>query len=307
MPLIFSRNDITKMRVDAIVNAANTNLQAGGGVCGAIFRAAGLLKLQHACNKLAPIKTGEAVITPGFEAIAKFIIHTAGPIYQSGNSEQETLLYNCYYNSLKIAKQNRLKSIAFPLISAGIYGYPPYEVIEIAVKAISDFIGSDFGNDMFVYLVIFDNQALNKFQPQIAEISDFIDKSFVRDTNKRGINNSKKSGFYDLFFDYMIKNNQQSSDIYKKSNLETKLFTQIVSNKNFNPDKNTILALSIAMQLDYDDTVKMLETQGYSFDNNSKADIITEYYIKHHNQNYNIYHLNCLLFDFKQIQLGQNV
>ncbi len=139
MTLKFLNADITTLKVDAIVNAANTQLLAGGGVCGAIFRAAGYRELQAACNKLAPIQTGEAVITPGFNLPAKFIIHTAGPIYQGGQFGEENLLRNCYINSLKLAAENNLKSIAFPLISSGIYGYPPSDALKVAVRAIKDF------------------------------------------------------------------------------------------------------------------------------------------------------------------------
>ena len=141
MTLKFLNADITTLKVDAIVNAANTNLLAGGGVCGAIFRAAGYRELQAACNKLAPIQTGAAVITPGFNLPAKFIIHTAGPIYQGGQFGEENLLRNCYANSLKLAAENNLKSIAFPLISSGIYGYPPADALKVAVHAIKDFSG----------------------------------------------------------------------------------------------------------------------------------------------------------------------
>ena len=141
MTLKFLNADITTLKVDAIVNAANTNLLAGGGVCGAIFRAAGYRELQAACNKLAPIQTGEAVITPGFNLPAKFIIHTAGPIYQGGQFGEENLLRNCYANSLKLAAEKNLKSIAFPLISSGIYGYPPADALKVAVSAIKDFNG----------------------------------------------------------------------------------------------------------------------------------------------------------------------
>ncbi len=140
MALKILQADITTLKVDAIVNAANTELLAGGGVCGAIFRAAGYRKLQAACNKLAPIQTGEAVITPGFNLPAKFIIHTAGPIWQGGNFGEEKLLRACYINSLKLAVEHDLKTIAFPLISSGIYGYPSLAAIEVAFRAINDFL-----------------------------------------------------------------------------------------------------------------------------------------------------------------------
>ena len=156
MTLKFLRTDITTLKVDAIVNAANTNLLAGGGVCGAIFRAAGYRELQAACDKLAPIQTGEAVITSGFNLPAKFIIHTAGPIYRGGQFDEENLLRSCYVNSLQLAAENNLHSVAFPLISSGIYGYPPADALKVAVRAIKDFSG-----DMEVTLTLLDKSLLD--------------------------------------------------------------------------------------------------------------------------------------------------
>ncbi|MGI6348897.1 MAG: macro domain-containing protein [Eubacteriaceae bacterium] len=152
MPFFKVQNDITKMETDAIVNAANRRLRVGGGVCGAIFRAAGVEKLQAACNGLGPIETGQAVITDGFHLPAKYIIHTAGPIYQGGTHGEEALLRACYMNSLELAKEHGCKSIAFPLISSGIYGYPKEEALRVAEEAIGDFLTS---NEMDVYLVLF--------------------------------------------------------------------------------------------------------------------------------------------------------
>jgi O-acetyl-ADP-ribose deacetylase (regulator of RNase III) len=145
--------DITKQKTDAIVNAANTSLRAGGGVCGAIFAAAGAKNLQAACKKLAPIKTSEAVITPGFDLPAKYIIHAAGPIYRGGGHGEEKLLRDTYTNALKCAVENGCKSVAFPLISSGIYGYPNDEALKIAKSAIQDFITD---HDIDVTLVLYD-------------------------------------------------------------------------------------------------------------------------------------------------------
>ena len=150
--------DITKLDVDAIVNAANTSLQRGGGVCGAIFKAAGAEKLEEACNKLAPIPTGEAVITDGFDLKARYIIHTAGPVYNRANPKKsEELLAKSYKNSLKLAKEYELQSLAFPLISAGIYGYPKREALAIAQNIIEDFLNN---NEMDIYLTILDEELL---------------------------------------------------------------------------------------------------------------------------------------------------
>jgi O-acetyl-ADP-ribose deacetylase (regulator of RNase III) len=132
MPFHIVRQDITKMKADAIVNAANTTLEMGGGVCGAIFKAAGASELQAACKKLAPIQTGDAVITPGFGLPAKFVVHTAGLVYRGGKNGKEEQLRLCYINSLKRAVENKCESIAFPLISSGIYGYPKDEALRVA-------------------------------------------------------------------------------------------------------------------------------------------------------------------------------
>lgn len=151
--------DITQMQVDAIVNAANTDLAMGGGVCGAIFRAAGPLLLEKACQEISPIETGQAVITPGFGLKAKYIIHTAGPIYDPSKVEQaRNDLESSYRNSLELAKDKGVLSIAFPLISAGIYGYPKSQAFEIAKKSIESFLES---NDMDVFLTIVDRDLLD--------------------------------------------------------------------------------------------------------------------------------------------------
>jgi len=152
MPLHIIHDDITTMKSDAIVNAANTGLRMGGGVCGAIFKAAGIEELTRACAPLAPIKTGEAVITAGFALNASFIIHTAGPVYRDGRSGEEELLAACYHNSLALATEHTLSSIAFPLISSGIYGYPKDEALAVATDAITAFLREE---TMEVYLVLY--------------------------------------------------------------------------------------------------------------------------------------------------------
>lgn len=151
--------DITKLDVDAIVNAANTSLQMGGGVCGAIFRAAGADQLRKACDMIGPIKTGQAVMTDGYNLKAKHIIHTAGPVFDSKHPEKsKELLENSYKNSLNLARKHNFKSIAFPLISAGIYGYPKKEAFDIARNTINKFL---IDNDTDVYLTIIDKDLLD--------------------------------------------------------------------------------------------------------------------------------------------------
>lgn len=156
MPLKIIRNDITKMSVDAIVNAANTELKMGGGVCGAIFSGAGAEKLQEQCNSIGKCNVGEAVITRGYSLLARYIIHSVGPIWEGGSVEEAHLLHNCYTNSLTLALKYDCKSIAFPLISSGIYGYPKDQALQTAISAIGEFL---LKHEMTVYLVVYDKKA----------------------------------------------------------------------------------------------------------------------------------------------------
>ncbi len=146
------RADITKLSVDAIVNAANSELRPGGGVCGAIFAAGDFIKLESACREIGHCNPGNAVITAGFGLPAKYVIHAVGPIWQGGSQNEAVLLKNCYINALTLAEKYNCKSIAFPLISSGIYGYPKEEAMHIAEQAIQEFLQN---HDMEVYLTLF--------------------------------------------------------------------------------------------------------------------------------------------------------
>lgn len=133
------RSDITLLETDAIVNAANNHLSAGGGVCGAIFSAAGYSELKAACDEIGFCNTGSAVVTPAFSLNAKYIVHAVGPIWRGGDQDEDKLLYSAYYSSLTAAAEKGCRSIAFPLVSAGIYGYPSEEAWRIALTACRDF------------------------------------------------------------------------------------------------------------------------------------------------------------------------
>lgn len=193
MPFTIVRQDITKMKVDAIVNAANTELSMGGGVCGAVFHAAGAKELQEACDKKAPIKTGDAVITPGFKLPAKFVIHAAGPVYNHSDKKQSAnLLSSAYINSLKLAVQNKCESIAFPLISSGIYGYPKAEALQVATAAITKFLEK---NDIDVYLAVFDKAAFMVSEHLMGEVASYIDEHYIdtHDFRRRKLLDVEKS------------------------------------------------------------------------------------------------------------------
>ena len=153
------KKGITKLDVDVIVNAANKHLQAGGGVCGAVFRDAGYSELQKACDKIGFCHTGGAVITPGFNLKAKYIIHAVGPVWEGGNADEPKKLYSCYKKSLELAKENSCHSIAFPLISSGIFGYPKDKAWRKALQACLDFISENEDYDIDIYFAVLDDSA----------------------------------------------------------------------------------------------------------------------------------------------------
>lgn len=335
MPFSIIRQDITKMKVDAIVNAANTDLAMGGGVCGAIFKEAGASSLQAACEKLAPIHTGDAVITPGFRLLTKFIIHTAGPVYRGGDSGEEEQLRSCYLNSLKRAVENKCESIAFPLISSGIYGYPKDKALRIATATIHDFLEE---HDLEVYLVVFDKTAFAISEKLLGEVESYIDEHYVTehifrrrellDVEREGLDEAdlisynapapmqaltSGAGIDDLignldepFSELLLRlidaKGKTDVEVYKRANLDRKLFSKIRTGKGYMPSKRTAVALAVALELSIDETDDLLERAGYVLSRSQKFDVIVEYFIV--NKKYNIFEINEVLFKYDQPLLG---
>lgn len=341
MPFTIVRQDITKMQVDAIVNAANTDLQMGGGVCGAIFKAAGAAQLQAACDKLAPIKTGEAVITSGFDLPAKFVIHAAGPVYRYQNAEQsEKLLRSAYMESLRLAIENNCESIAFPLISSGIYGYPKDEALQVATAAIQDFL---INNDIDITLVVFDKSAFTVSRELLGAVESYIDEHYVDthqikrrkllDVERKAISEADERanifneplleemlapigapaplddlvGNLDEPFSQMLlrlidAKGMTDVEVYKRANLDRKLFSKIRSNKGYMPSKRTAIALAVALKLSLDETDDLLERAGYALSHAVKFDVIVEYFIA--NGKYDVFAINEVLFEYDQPLLG---
>ncbi len=341
MPFKIVRNDITKMLVDVVVNAANTSLKKGGGVCGAIFEAAGAEELQAECDRVGGCKTGDAVLTKGYKLPAKYIIHTAGPIWEDGKHKEEELLRSCYQKSLEIAKDKGCESIAFPLISSGIYGYPKEEALKVAISTIQGFISHD---EMMVYLVVFDKKAFTLSGKLFSDIEKFIDDHYVDEHQfaRDGSNiynnysmkedklESKKSLAEETWdiFDASIQNTENLEKIffkfdesfsemllriidekkmtdvqaYKKANIDRKLFSKIRSKKDYTPSKITAIAFAIALELDKDDCDKLLEKAGYALSHCNKFDLIIEYFIE--KKIYDVFLINETLFTFDQVLLG---
>jgi O-acetyl-ADP-ribose deacetylase (regulator of RNase III) len=339
MPFSIVRQDFTQMKVDAIVNAANTSLHRGGGVCGAIFRAAGTDELQAACDPLAPIQTGEAVITPGFKLPAKYIIHTAGPVYRDGLQGEETKLQACYLNSLKLATQTKCKSIAFPLISSGIYGYPKAEALRVANEVIQKYLAN---HDLSVYLAVFDKEAFTVSEKLLGDVKSYIDEHYVDqrsdlqyDRNRRNLENfdicyriapssdrtseadvevSKPTFVLDELVVHLDEpfsttllrlidaKGKNDVDVYKKANLDRKLFSKIRTGKYYIPSKRTVVALAVALELSRDEADVLLACAGYALSRSQKFDVIVEYFIV--NQQYDIFAINEVLFRYDQPLLG---
>ena len=380
MPLYFLNQDITLMKTDAIVNAANTELEMGGGVCGAIFRTAGPEEMRRACAKLAPIATGKAVITPGFNLPARFVIHTAGPVYHRLRARScREQLRSCYLNSLALAEASGCRSIAFPLISSGIYGYPREEALQVAEDSIREFLDT---HEMDVYLLLLDKNAadpelkarvqayldslLPDEAPSPAHLQQMLEsyrsenvsppsyapqysmpqsampsvppkkakyrgkvepgKEFAKaadDLHRRSGDtvygmDAEAPAPQAIGLEHMIADLDESFsqtllrlidakgrsdvDVYKRANLDRKLFSKIRTGKGYMPSKRTALALAISLELDLKETNDLLGRAGYALSHSQKFDVIVEYFIL--NKIYNLFLINDTLFQYDQPLLG---
>ena len=333
MPLIIVRNDITKMAVDAIVNAANPSLLGGGGVDGAIHRAAGPGLLKE-CMSLNGCETGQAKITKGYLLPAKYIIHTVGPVYRDGKHGEEELLSTCYTNSLNLAKAHNLETVAFPLISSGVYGYPKAQALKVAIDAITRFL---IENDMTVYMVVFSKDAFEITGKLFQDVKAFIDDVYAdehtdyakefqrrRFTAPQLVNASvlkpemrpapsKEASLNDMLdeidesFSEMLlrkidEKQMTDAECYKKANIDRRLFNKIKNNPEYKPGKQTVLAFAIALELTLSETKEMLMKAGFALSRSNKADIVVEYCIT--TKNYNIIEINQVLFKLDLQPLG---
>ncbi len=339
MPLFIVNEDITKMKVDAIVNAANTSLLGGGGVDGAIHAAAGK-KLLEECRALNGCDVGMAKITKGYKLPAKQVIHTVGPIWRGGKYGEPELLQSCYLQSLRIAVENGIETIAFPLISSGVYGYPKDKALEVAISTISDFLEDHY---LTAYIVIYNKSDYKIGTELLNDIALFISEKQCKPglckretaferckgmphsfaTSKsidsapcymdmescievpEELNNKIKErdeGFSQALLRLIDQKGLTDAQCYKKANIDRKLFSKIRSTANYRPKKNTVIAFAIALELTLSETEDLLKKAGYALSHSNATDIIIEYFIE--KRIYNIFTINEVLFAFDQSLLG---
>ena len=329
MPLEIVRNDITKMKVDAIVNAANETLLGGGGVDGCIHRAAGP-ELLAECRTLGGCKTGDAKITKAYRLPCQYVIHTVGPVWNGGKCGEREQLASCYRTSLALAKEHCCETVAFPLISSGIFGYPKDQALRVAVDTIGEFL---LHNDMTVYIVIFSRTAYQIGSKLFADIAEYVDDHYVdahtdsrRDRLRRmsvlegralsagaaaapmavgGLDSllaHLDAGFSETLLKLIDRSGKKDSEIYKKANVDRKLFSKIRNNPDYKPSKATAIAFAIALELNLDETRDLVARAGYALSASSKFDVIIEYFIMQ--RDYDIFKINEALFAFDQSLLG---
>lgn len=340
MPFEIVRNDITRMRVDAIVNAANKSLLGGGGVDGAIHRAAGP-KLLEECRGLNGCETGEAKLTRGYNLPARYVIHTVGPIWHGGAYGERQLLAACYRNALVLAQAHGLESVAFPLISAGAYGYPGDQAMAVAVEVITGFL---LDHDMTVYLVVFGRGAFQTGKKLFKDVQEYIDDVYA-ESHSQGNARARQmlwqadegaaleadramasrpcdavpepsaampdwnallkqtdEGFSEALLKLIDDRGLTDAQCYKRANVDRKLFSKIRSNPAYKPSKPTACAFAVALRLNLPETRALLDRAGFTLTHSSKFDIIVEYCILH--GVYDVHEINEVLFDYDMPLLG---
>lgn len=348
MPLSIVRNNITAMEVDAIVNTANPRPLIGDGVDTAVHMAAGP-ELLEARKKIGYIVRGQSAITQAFQLPAKYVIHTVGPIWQDGEQGEEAILRSCYDSALALAAEYECESVAFPLISAGTYGYPKDRALQTAIGAISAFLMNH--EDMTVYLVVFDRTAYALSEKLFSDVKSYIDENLVEEIRAAEYVTGRRRRWSKLLqglraepeqednricesvcleledipdFPYaekearsledllvqleesfsealvrMIKERgMKNSQVYTRANMTRQHFSKILKNEGYQPKKEAVLALAIALKLNLDETRDFLARAGYALTRSSKTDVIVQYFIE--TENYNIFELEQVLFQFTE-------
>ena len=332
MPFNIVENNIAHVEADAVVNAANTHLAEGTGVCGAIFSGAGREQMKQACANIGFCATGSSVVTPAFNLPAHWVIHAVGPIWQGGEHNEEAALRSCYQSIFKQVIDLEAKSVAFPLISTGVYGFPAELALDVVREETQQFLNNH--DDIQVTLVLFERSTLKVARNLSTELAEFIDENYVEDfakvVRRKAVLHSETAayraivsgadfekatpgqleelldnldaGFSETLLNIIDQKNLTDAEVYKRANLSRQLFSKIRNNPDYRPTKPTALALAMALELDVEDTCDLLERAGLTLSNTSKFDVIVRFFIE--NEMFDIYRLNEVLFTYDQPLVG---
>lgn len=332
MPLHIVRNDITKMHADAIVNTANYSPTIGGGTDTGIYMAAGpeLLKQRET---IGIIPVGESVITPAYRLTEtnhiKYIIHTSGTDWRGGNYGEEDILRSCYHTALTLAKENQCKSVAFPLLAAGSFGFPLDTALCIAEESIRAFLSE---NELYVYLVLFDTKAFRRAKELFGKyIDEHITDDHVEQQQWNEYLTNEKMGL-DISIMEMLKSlyskapldqriamrddvfavelerlMQQKGltapQVYKAAFMTSQAFNRIIRHPDSRPNKQTAIQLALALELSLDQTQRFIGRAGYTLNNTDISDIIVKYFIQ--NEHYDILDIDRVLVKYGQKRLSK--
>jgi O-acetyl-ADP-ribose deacetylase (regulator of RNase III)/DNA-binding phage protein len=326
------------VKVDAIVNTANPKPCIGSGTDSAVYAAAGAEALLEARKKIGDIAPGHAAYTEAFALDADYIIHTVGPAWIDGEHGERDILRSCYENSLSIAENLKCKSIAFPLIATGVYGFPKDEALNIALAEIGKFL---LTHEMKIILVVFDRKALELSEQLVGGIEQYIDEHSaqmlreaeygapISDIRRRRairqnepeadaapqceiveaaksldeVLNDAGETFQQRLFHLIDESGMDDVTVYKKANIDRKVFSRIRCKEDYKPKKKTALAFAIALNLDLEQTQDLLSRAELAFSPSNRFDLIVTYFIT--NKNYDIYEINAALFKYGQPILGE--
>ncbi|MBQ4253362.1 MAG: macro domain-containing protein [Erysipelotrichaceae bacterium] len=303
MPFKVIRDSIVNVKADAIVNSANPYPTYGRGIDEKIYLAAGKEELLKEREKIGVIKRGKAAYTKAFNLNARYIIHTVGPQWRGGSDNEISLLASCLQESLKLALELKCESIAFPLISTGIYGFPKQLAIKTFTAVIFDFL---MNNEMDITLVVYDDESFDISSKIFGRVENHFkapDAMFMMVTGgfQKAIN-VKETSFHDYLLQLIVESDLTNPAIYNGANITKQHFSKIISNRDYTPTKNTICALGLSMHLDLEQLELLLKKAGYSLTDSKAFDLAVKYFIR--NRMYNIVEDNLMLFENGIEQIG---
>lgn len=299
MPFEIVRNDITRMKADAIVNTANPYPRYAGVTDRRIYEAAGAEELLKERKEIGIIQPGHAAVTNPYRLNCKIIIHTVGPVWVDGNQEEVETLKSCLRESLRLAEEHDCSSIAFPLISTGVYGFPKELAIQTFLNVIYEYL---MQKDRMIWLVVYDQEAFSISTKMFGHVEDFF---LSKEENIAGFEEAiqvEELDFHEFFIQLLCDSNRKNSEIYLGANITKQHFSKILSSADYTPKKNTICALALSLHLDLKTTGELLAKAGYALTDSKPFDLAVKYFITH--KMYNLVEDNVILFDHDIEQLG---